>query len=1043
MASPPPDSVGSVPPVIDFSRLWQTGQIRCVEDYLAQRYPDGLHVEALLDLIQQEVLLREVGGESPDPEGYQRRFPAHADQVGALFALNRLFATPEDGDPSCPTVPGYEVGERLGRGGTGEVFRATDDVLGRPIAVKVLRRELRDDPSSVGRFWGEARITARLQHPGVAPLYEAGYDERDRPFIAMKLVEGQTLARLLADRTSPADDLARLVHVFEQVCQTVAYAHSKGVIHRDLKPSNVMVGAFGEVQVMDWGLAKQLACATATTAPVADPPRVGLDGSTAPQGGHTLAGQMIGTPAYAPPEQVRGDHDRVGPASDVFGLGAVLCEILTGRPPFDSAEQASIGDVAPARTRLRASAADAELVDLAVRCLAPDPADRPADAGAVAAAIDGYQSRLRDRLREVELAEASSTSERKARRRTELLRLICVALVVAVGVGAWAWSQWQADLARDVTAAVEEGRSAREEMVRAGGDPARLAEAERAARRAEGLLRSVVGRADLRGSVAGLLADLEADARDPAMVRRLEEIRMMQDTSSRESTAGALDTEFETAFRDYGVDVTALDPDEAAQRLNRRASRYTLVAALDYWGQQCLSHPPLEPRGRHLLAVAAATDPDPWRTRLRTALLARDTDSLAALAREALAADLPIPTLVALGAVVSNHAVRQSKGATVTYPHRPQGIALLQTARRRTPGDFWANYLLADALQRSKRSAEAVPYYTVALALRPDLLGVRRGLAMAHLAVGDLPAVLRVYQEAVAAFPHDSAAHRYLGQFLHVQGETSQAAYHFEEALRLDPTSTEALTWIPRAWESIGAWDEALAALERVQGTRPPNPFRLASYATGLKHVGRFDDAVTALRQAHRLRNESPWTGQRLRSAERDTALARRLPGLEDGTFRPADPATVWDCVRLCYYRRHDRTAVRLAEQAMGNDKGRAAAPKGSALLAHIYVAARASSAADLDATEQARYRGLALTWLRVEMARQRADATGSNTLKWMDARRTLRRWQQHRDLAPVRDTAVIATFTESERSSWTAFWNEVETLVRRIDAGSPDRRQQ
>src|SRR5262249_49638115 len=150
------------------------------------------------------------------------------------------------------------------------------------------------------RFLDETRLTGRLQHPGIPPVHEQGTLDDGRPYFTMKLIRGRTLDTLLKERASPLDDLPRFVTIFGQVCQTVAYAHSQGVIHPDLKPHNIMVGAFGEVQVMDWGLAKVLASdnvADADTVPGED------DVS------HTQAGQALGTPAYMPPEQARGEQE--------------------------------------------------------------------------------------------------------------------------------------------------------------------------------------------------------------------------------------------------------------------------------------------------------------------------------------------------------------------------------------------------------------------------------------------------------------------------------------------------------------------------------------------------------------------------------------------------------------------------------------------------------------------------------------------------------------------------------------------------------------
>src|SRR5207248_10737095 len=160
--------------------------------------------------------------------------------------------------------------------------------------------------------------------------------------LAMKLIKGGTLADLLAERPTPAHDLPRFLAIFAQVCQAVAYAHSRGVIHRDLKPANVMVGAFGEVQVMDWGLAKVLEGTAAGGAP-APPPAAGETENPPGPGTASQTGVALGTYAYMPPEQARGEVGRVDRRSDVFGLGAILCEILTGQPPYRGNSREQLG----------------------------------------------------------------------------------------------------------------------------------------------------------------------------------------------------------------------------------------------------------------------------------------------------------------------------------------------------------------------------------------------------------------------------------------------------------------------------------------------------------------------------------------------------------------------------------------------------------------------------------------------------------------------------------------------------------------------------
>ncbi len=288
----------------------------------------------------------------------------------------------------------YQLSGEIARGGMGAILRGRDVDLGRDLAVKVLLERYSNRPEVARRFIEEAQIGGQLQHPGVVPVYDIGRFG-DRPYFTMKLVKGETLAAILSHRADPSSERPRLLAIALQVSQTLAYAHAKGVIHRDLKPANIMVGAFGEVQVMDWGLAKVLASGGIADEELASrghqPSENETTIRTARSGGtsfgtETEAGSMLGTPAYMPPEQANGDIAILDRRADVFGLGAILCEILTGKPPYvgrsgeEVRRKAANGDLADAISRLDACGADAELVTLTRSCLAPEPGDRPRDA---------------------------------------------------------------------------------------------------------------------------------------------------------------------------------------------------------------------------------------------------------------------------------------------------------------------------------------------------------------------------------------------------------------------------------------------------------------------------------------------------------------------------------------------------------------------------------------------------------------------------------------------------------------------------------------
>jgi serine/threonine-protein kinase len=281
----------------------------------------------------------------------------------------------------------YRVVREIGRGGMGIVYEAWDVFLERPVAIKSLQ-VCGDRPAQLRRFLREAKIASRLNHPGIMAVHEFGITDDGRAYMVMRLLRGQTLRQILDARRAPADDQPRLLAAFLQACQAVAAAHDAGVIHRDLKPSNVMVGEYSLVTVMDWGLAKVLA------------ERENID-----QGGlhespgdalHTVCGTLFGTPGYLAPEQARGETEAIDRRSDVFGLGCILCEILTGAPPFrgdapaDAWRRAATGDIADAHARLKSSGGPEPVVRLARRCLAADRAARPADAGAVVDELVAY-----------------------------------------------------------------------------------------------------------------------------------------------------------------------------------------------------------------------------------------------------------------------------------------------------------------------------------------------------------------------------------------------------------------------------------------------------------------------------------------------------------------------------------------------------------------------------------------------------------------------------------------------------------------------------
>ncbi|MFO0600203.1 MAG: protein kinase [Myxococcaceae bacterium] len=274
---------------------------------------------------------------------------------------------PDDDRPLTQPLPsGWGLAQRglLGAGGVSRVYRMEDAALKREVALKVLRPELMDSSDAVQRFIEEARITALLDHPNVLPVHGLSA-EKETACFTMKVVGGRSLQQLLEDNERDGtSDLMVGVEVLLRVCDAVAYAHSKGVLHLDLKPSNVMVGEFGQIYLVDWGVARRIKEL---------PSRENDDGGKA------------GTPAYMAPEQARGENWRYDERTDVFGLGGILYRILTWQPPYREStteltlKAAARGFVVPPDQRSltdRTGALNRRLITICTRALQPDPADR-------------------------------------------------------------------------------------------------------------------------------------------------------------------------------------------------------------------------------------------------------------------------------------------------------------------------------------------------------------------------------------------------------------------------------------------------------------------------------------------------------------------------------------------------------------------------------------------------------------------------------------------------------------------------------------------
>ncbi len=817
-----------------------------------------------------------------------------------------------DGPAAPAGLPGRLASARLqvfgeiARGGMGSVLRGRDADLGRDLAVKVLLADHHDRPEMVRRFVEEAQIGGQLQHPGIVPVYELGAFADRRPFFTMKLVRGRTLAELLHEREDPSVDLPRFLGIFAQVCQTMAYAHARGVIHRDLKPSNVMVGSFGEVQVMDWGLAKVLRGTGEPggdsrpddddhneEAPVAT--ARSLEGADMSQ-----AGAIMGTPAFMAPEQALGQGERVDERADVFALGSILCEILTGRPAFtgtssiEIVRKAARGDTAEALARLEACGAEGELVALARDALAVDRDERPRDASAVADRMTAYLSGVQERLRLTELARARADARAEEERKRRLVTMgLAAAIVMLVGlgaVGAAVYVRQKQEQASRLSVALRDVELLRRQALDdPNGSPERWAAAAAAAQRAADLLGPLIDARsrreveDLREEVRRRAGAARADAE---LLRRAQDLRLRR-MEERDDTVA--DASYASAFRAAGLDLDALGPEAAGARIRSRPPRVALALAtvLDDWAARRRSiRGKDEAAWKRLVAAAGAADPDATRDRLRELWSLPDPKAqraaLLELARQADPQKWPTTTVTRLAWILG------------MAGENPAAVDLLRRTDLAQPGDVWVNFhlgrLLADL--RPPRMDEAIAHLSAARALqpetghdlailllrlgrfgeakaileqlvrlRPDIVGQWFDLARLLQEHGDAAGAADAREKGTAAArkavlerPDDAERRSDLGRFLAAQGKFDEAIAECREAVRLWPDAPGAHHILATVLARCGKYQEAAAECRETLRLRPDDAQARSDLSAALLALSKPAEAVAEAREAIRLR---------------------------------------------------------------------------------------------------------------------------------------------------------------------------------------------
>jgi serine/threonine protein kinase/tetratricopeptide (TPR) repeat protein len=765
----------------------------------------------------------------------------------------------------------YKLLEQIGEGGFGVVFMADQQQpVRRKVALKVLKPGM-DSRQVVARFEAERQALALMDHPNIARVFDGGTTPFGRPFFVMELVKGVPITDFCDQKQlTPRQRLALLV----SVCHAVQHAHQKGIIHRDLKPSNVLVSVHDTtpvVKVIDFGVAKALGQE--------------LTDKTL----FTGFAQLIGTPLYMSPEQAGESSLDVDTRSDIYALGVLLYELLTGMTPFDKERLRTAGydeirriirEEEPPRPSTRVStlgqAAETvsanrrsdpkrlrrllhgELDWVVMKALEKDRNRRYESASAFAADVERY---LNDEPVLACPPSAAYRFRKFARRNKRTLvttSFLAVVLVTAVGAvaGAFGWAirdrgARQARMNQGIELALSEAGTARARALTVTDNPyqweAALGAALSALKRAEGLAAEDEAALEpvLREQLLTLRASLDADEIDRRFAARFDDIRLEQSdldpkrSRYREEIAFAA---LRDAFRTYyGVDVgvTPVAQVTALTQQRPKPIQEYLVAAFE----ECLAQAPkpaLEVR-QWLAEVVDAADPDSWRRQARAALAARRWQDLEVMTRDPGTASQPPSFLRRLAMAIP--------------PEQSTGLELLRRTQQAHPGDFWANLDLAEVLHyRARRYEESIRYYVAAVAVRPRSPGPYLDLGNAFRDKGDLDPALTAYREAIRYADTYGAAHVNLGKALYEKGLGDQALIALNRAVALAPPGDRLCQEeLGNVLLRVGLTDQAIVCY-RTAIELSPNDFRAHNnLGVALSHQQKWDEAIACYRTALRI----------------------------------------------------------------------------------------------------------------------------------------------------------------------------------------------
>jgi serine/threonine-protein kinase len=785
--------------------------------------------EAMSDEARVEQLLDEIIDSNRPPEEVCADYPQLLAEVRIRCRQMRLmdeqlevlFPTPRPtrvGDTpvylypvaELPDIPGYRVEAVLGRGGMGIVYKARHLRLNRTVALKMLLAGIYAGRDDRQRFLREAEAVAALRHANIVQVYDMG-EHDGRPYFTMELVEGGSLQAKVAGTPQPAAWAASLTAT---LAGAVHFAHQSGIVHRDLKPANVLLMADGTPKVMDFGLARRLE----------------------DEEGLTVSGVLVGTPSYMAPERARGDKSAIGPATDVYALGAILYELLTGRPPFRAETptatlQQVVADepVPPARLNRQVPR---DLETICLKCLHKSPSRRYATAATMAEDLHRFQRSEPIAARPAGMFERTGKWVRRhpAQSTTLAAGLLFVTMVITASL----WFVVQQARQRNAVEADLKGLAELQES-------ARWTEAQTALELTEARL-GEGGPTDLRRRLGQARRDLD-------LVIELDRIRLSRVTRGDLPFYKAqADQAYANAFQQAGLETIQAEPSRVAALIDASAVREALVVALLDWAV-CAAD---KDQRNWLLKVLrqVTSSPDSWRDRVLNPAAWESLPALTELARTAPIESESVSLLLALGErLMALHG---------------DAAPFLQQVEKEHPTDFWANLILgnsmvqwapqeaagyyravlasrpwapvgycavADALRLQKRFGEAIDYYKKALEHDRNYSRAYSDLGLVLQNQGKIDEAIEYHQTALRLDPDYAWGHYNLANALRAKGRLNEAYDHYQEVIRVDPKNSLVHNGIASVLIPLGRGREAQAGWQKTLADKPPEHEAWAGYA--------------------------------------------------------------------------------------------------------------------------------------------------------------------------------------------------------------------